>query len=31
VKHWGVEGVFYGYLLNFDEITTGVVNTYKVL
>lgn len=26
----GVEGVFYGYLLNFDEITTGVVNTYKV-
>ncbi len=26
----GVDGVFYGYLLNFDEITTGVVNTYKV-
>jgi len=26
----GVEGVFYGYLLNFDEITIGVVNTYKV-
>ncbi len=26
----GVDGVFYGYLLNFDEVTTGVVNTYKV-
>jgi len=26
----GVDGVFYGYLLNFDEVTVGVVNTYKV-
>ncbi len=26
----GVDGVFYGYLLNFDEITIGVLNTYKV-
>ncbi len=26
----GVDGVFYGFLLNFDEVTTGVANTYKV-
>lgn len=26
----GVDGVFYGYLLNFDEITIGVLNTQKV-
>ncbi len=26
----GVDGVFYGYLLNFDAVTTGVANTYKV-
>ncbi|MFQ5598542.1 MAG: GNA1162 family protein [Nitrospiria bacterium] len=26
----GVDGVFYGYLLNFDETTLGVANTYKV-
>ncbi|MBN4054292.1 DUF799 family lipoprotein [Nitrospira defluvii] len=26
----GVDGVFYGYLLNFDEITIGVLNTHKV-
>ncbi|MFQ5542837.1 MAG: GNA1162 family protein [Nitrospiria bacterium] len=26
----GVDGVFYGYLLNFDEVTLGIVNTYKV-
>ena len=26
----GVDGVFYGFLINFDEITTGVVNTYTV-
>lgn len=26
----GVEGVFYGYLLDFDETTLGVSNTYKV-
>jgi len=26
----GVDGVFYGFLLNFDEVTIGVANTYKV-
>lgn len=26
----GVDGVFYGYLLNFDAVTTGVANTYNV-
>ena len=26
----GVDGVFYGFLLNFDEVTTGVANTYSV-
>ncbi len=26
----GVDGVFYGYLINFDEITTGALNLYKV-
>lgn len=26
----GVDGVFYGYLLNFDEVTTGLYDAYKV-
>lgn len=29
-KTLGVDGLFYGYLLNFDEVTIGVANTYKV-
>lgn len=29
-KTLGVDGVFYGYLLDFDEVTTGFVNSYKV-
>ncbi len=29
-KTLGVDGVFYGYLLNFDEVTTGVYDSYKV-
>lgn len=29
-KTLGVDGVFYGYLLDFDEVTIGVANTYKV-
>ncbi len=29
-KTLGVDGLFYGYLLDFDEITTGAVNSYKV-
>ena len=29
-KTLGVDGLFYGYLLDFDEVTIGVANTYKV-
>ena len=29
-KTLGVDGLFYGYLLDFDEVTTGVANIYKV-
>ncbi len=29
-KTLGVDGLFYGYLLDFDEVTTGFVNSYKV-
>ncbi|MFY9271168.1 MAG: GNA1162 family protein [Candidatus Manganitrophaceae bacterium] len=26
----GVDGVFYGYLINFDEVTTGIYNSHEV-
>ena len=29
-KTLGVDGLFYGYLLDFNEMTIGVANTYKV-
>jgi len=29
-KTLGVDGLFYGYLLDFNEVTTGAVNTYEV-
>lgn len=29
-KTLGVDGLFYGYLLDFDEVTTGIANIYKV-
>ncbi len=29
-KTLGVDGIFYGYLLDFEEVTVGVANTYKV-